>query len=694
MALRYAVGASPMTWDANTGTKWSTTSGGAGGSNPPTANDDVIIDANSPAVINVSGARVCRSLVTTAAKTLGSTGSISIGTSTVNGTTALSIDATTTWSLSGSITFVSTNATQLDITTNGKTLAAVTFNGAGGSWRLADSITCAAITLTAGSFDTNGQAVNGASFSSSNSNTRSLTLGSSTVTLSGGWVVNNATNLTLSAASSTIIQTGSSSSFAHGSVSSTSATFGALTMSGASVATLAAYTGSSFTTLTRTGTAASTNELVVNYNISVTTPVFTGNNAGANRLLVRSDTFATPRTITSTNAWTSCANVDFMDFVAAGAGSANISAITGLSGDAGGNSGFTFTSPATQTLSSNTAGNWSTRSWSGRMPLPQDDWTITAAFSGQTITVDTARLGKNGTWASSTGSAIWALSASAKASYGSLTLRSGMTTSGVGAFNFNARSGSYTLTTGGVTLTSPLVFVGGSGSNWGLGDALTTSNTITLGAGFAGLDSWNTNNFSITCTTFNVGFGVVLNIGSSTVSVTSTAATTAWSSASGAFTTINPGTSNIVISTASANTRIFAGGGKNYSTLTYTVTGSTGILTLSGDNSFSGGWNFSDSTNARLIKLTAGSNNTISTAVGLAISGSSGKLTTFDTTVAASPATITVSSGTVSADYLSLQDNTAAGSVPFYAGANSTDVSGNTNWIFSSPPSGNFLMFM
>ena len=43
------------------------------------------------------------------------------------------------------------------------------------------------------------------------------------------------------------------------------------------------------------------------------------------------------------------------------------------------------------------------------------------------------------------------------------------------------------------------------------------------------------------------------------------------------------------------------------------------------------------------------------------------------------------SSGNVAANFMSIQDSTATGGANWYAGANSTDVSGNTGWIFGSP---------
>ena len=49
MANRYWVGGT-ANWDATAGTKWATTSGGAGGAAVPTSADDVFFDAASGAV--------------------------------------------------------------------------------------------------------------------------------------------------------------------------------------------------------------------------------------------------------------------------------------------------------------------------------------------------------------------------------------------------------------------------------------------------------------------------------------------------------------------------------------------------------------------------------------------------------------------------------------------------------------------
>lgn len=55
---------------------------------------------------------------------------------------------------------------------------------------------------------------------------------------------------------------------------------------------------------------------------------------------------------------------------------------------------------------------------------------------------------------------------------------------------------------------------------------------------------------------------------------------------------------------------------------------------------------------------------------------------------AASAATLAITTGTVSCDYVVVKDNTASVTIPAYAGANGVLVSGTTNWNATAPPSG------
>jgi hypothetical protein len=85
MAARYWVGGTD-TWNNVAGTKWSATSGGAGGASAPVAADDVFFDANSGSGV-----------VTTAANATCLTANFTGFTGT--------FDAATNWTISTSLTF-------------------------------------------------------------------------------------------------------------------------------------------------------------------------------------------------------------------------------------------------------------------------------------------------------------------------------------------------------------------------------------------------------------------------------------------------------------------------------------------------------------------------------------------------------------------------------------------------------------
>jgi hypothetical protein len=168
-------------------------------------------------------------------------------------------------------------------------------------------------------------------------------------------------------------------------------------------------------------------------------------NSSINRVQILSGTLGTARTITVASG--TYANADFQDITFANGGSdLNLSAITGLSGDCGGNtiSGggtLTFTAAAAQTWSGTTSGNWSTNAWTTRVPLPQDNVTISSEFiTGQTVTSDMPRAGKSITWNNSyTGitKPKWAFPASSSISiYGSLVLDADMSMNVGSSANF------------------------------------------------------------------------------------------------------------------------------------------------------------------------------------------------------------------------------------------------------------------
>ena len=145
-----------------------------------------------------------------AVDTTGSYNSINLDGASIFGGLIYGTNTTPVTVTQGSATFVGN--TVATINTNGKSAAPnFEFNNTAGSWSLSGAFSSSySITVTAGTFNTNSFAVTVYSFSSNNSNTRSVTLGTSTITATGGttaWNFATTTGLTFSGASSTIVFT-------------------------------------------------------------------------------------------------------------------------------------------------------------------------------------------------------------------------------------------------------------------------------------------------------------------------------------------------------------------------------------------------------------------------------------------------------------------------------------------------------
>lgn len=679
MADRYWVGGT-ATWNSTDGTKWATSSGSAGGASSPTAADNVIFDAASTGTCTMASTSVCRSLDCN-----GFTGTIShpaatiltIGDATAGvGSRALRLSTGMTYTLGSTITssisFVSTSATVQTITTNAKLVGNLTFNGLAGSWRLADALTGGStlntqLIHTAGTLDTNGVAVSMGLFVGNGSAVRTLTLGTSLISFGSVGVAFNtssSTNFTITANTATVTFTGAGAN----------PSFGPTNFNGLSVvfsgAGACSFTGTpTFANLTRTATAVKTDSLSIAGNVTVTSALSLTGPSAINRLLVFSSVPGTSRTITAGSV--SLSNVDFADIT--GAGLAANAAWTGSSlGDAQGNSNITCDTPATQTHTASAGGNWSdVTKWTSRVPLPQDDVIVNAGTTG-TLTGDMPRLGKNvnltgfaGTFAPGTALV-----------YGGWINGSATLLSGTATLTFRGR-GSYSLVSSGVTWSCPLVF-DGLGGTWTLSDDLADSRAaaaITVTSG-----TLDTNGRTVTCTstsgTLVVNGGTLVTGASSFILNCSTG--TFWTVSSGS---VSGALCTITLSTASASIRTFAGGGQSYGTLTYIVAGSSGGLDITGANTFDT-INFSDASNARTLRFTAGTTTVVTAAWN--VNGTSGKLMTVDSITAATH-TLSKANGTVSSNYLSVKNSIATGGAAWYAGANSTDVSGNTGWIFAAP---------
>lgn len=695
-------------WVAGTGNwndatnHWSDSSGGAPGIGfSPTSSDNCIFDTNSNTTdtgytVTVNASATCLDFTMDGP---GSGANI-----TWAGSSSLSIyglmnliggSADITRSYTGTISFNATSGIKT-VDTNGVSLSSnVSFNGVGGSWQLLDSfdISNRAITLGNGSLDTNNQSVIASSSSgglvSTGTIVRSLTLGSSTITLGSGCVnFTDSTNLTLDAGTSTI-NCSAVTSFRGG-----GNTFYNVNLSSSSGSGIQPITGANtFNNLTINGSSNYTFGVSLGSDQTVN-GIFTANgNSSTVRLLVKSDTFGTSRTITAASATGS--NVDFQDITGAGVASWDLSAITGLSGDAGGNTSITFTTADTQYWIGDT-GNWSdSTKWSltsgggntGRVPLPQDDIVFDAnSFSSasQTITGNMYRLGKNITFAGDGSGAVlntptFLLNSVPNTIYGSLTFVSDMDVTSSQSLSLESRSSS-TLTTAGNALSS--LNINAFSGVYTLGDGLDVgNNTLTLNYGTFDANDFNVNagyfvSSGSNTRTLNMGSGVWELIRGGTV----------WNLSTTTGLILNEETSTIKFTDTSSDSKYFQGGDQTYYNFWSDGDTSTGGLYINGSNTFN---DFKDTgVVAHNIAFYNGTTQTVST---FNVSGTLGNLITLNSDNNSDTfALVKSGGGTISSDYLDIQHSVATPADTWYAGLNSTDnqlvAEAGSGWIFTEPP--------
>lgn len=671
-----------------TGGNWSATGTWVEGAVPTAADDVVCQVAGLSGNLTLDTTGNCRSVDFTNYTnnfSMNANQTLNVGTSTVNGTTAFKLVAGMLFTglTTSTLNFVSTSATVIDLTSAALTLpCAVTFNGAGGSWRLADAHTInGVVTLTAGTLNTNAKAVLSSTFSSSNANTRTLNQSGTTWTVNGingtVWDFTTNTNLTWTTTIATAIIASGSGVAATPCIVNTGgkSSSGDITMSGAGVVRLASTP--TMRNFTRTGTTAKTDTFISS---SFTcTGTFTCNgNSTTNRVLCQSNTIGTASTITA--ATVTVTNTDFRDITGAGAGSWNLAAITGNSGDCGGNTSITFTTAAPQTFQGTVSASWSTlATWTSRVPLPQDNVSVASAFSAaQTITADMPRLGANIDFTGTTGNVVWAWT-SAITLYGSLTLVAAQNTptSGGTSIIFEGR-GSHTIRTHGISIPG-----GGTGvAIQGFGGTYTVQDNWTMNASWQLINgTFDANGFNMTAFAFNSSNTTTrtLTMGTGTWTATTTSTATAFNFTSVTGLTFSGSNAPLVISGIGSGTRTFATGGLTFFTLTYTVAGSTGPLVITGAGTFAA-ITFSDASNARTLTLPA---STTTTATVFTVAGTTGKLMTVNSSTPGTAATISSISPHVA--FVTFTDITATPTAQQWDDSNGgTDGGGNTNINFAN----------
>jgi hypothetical protein len=322
-----------------------------------------------------------------------------------------------------------------------------------------------------------------------------------------------------------------------------------------------------------------------------------------------------------------------------------------------GTGGFTRNQAATATMVFGTTGGSTTNA---------PNLTVNAGAS--TLTITTSSYFKNVDF---TGSTCTVTAANFNIA-GNLTLASGGTYTGLSPTFLSSQ----TFSSIGKTLGN--FSVNGTGITVTLGDALTSgsTNTFTLNAG-----TFTAANFAVSTGAFSSSNSNTrtLNMGSGTWTLTGSAANV-WNTSTTTGLTFNPSTSTISMISASA--KGFTGGGLTYYNLNQ---GGAGALSISGSNTFN---DITNTVQPATVSFTAGTTQTVS---NFSLSGTAGNLITIDSATPGAQFTLSKSSGTVTAQRLSIKDSNATGGANWYA-TDSTNTSNNTGWIFNNT-NGMFALF-
>jgi hypothetical protein len=676
-------------WEGGTGnwsdtTKWCTTdtnpcSGSTGGLPGTTDNCKFTANSNTTAytvTLNTTG--TCLDL-TWALPSASGVPTFSMGTNNIS--VAGSLTAITGMSFSGGnniVSFTST-ATGKTITSNGVTFVTTnfTFNGTGGGWTLQDNLTMThptgaggQVAVLAGTLNTNAKTVSLYNLQST-SGTRTLTFDNSTFNIDGvagsPWNVTTTGTLTFSATGSTINYSGGTAATQTNFVTGGS-TYGAINITATGTVVLAP-SNSTIKNFSYTSTTDKRDNLQFNslWSIGASGSLTIAGNSSVNRAFVTSNGIGTQRQVTVPNTATvTLTNVDFQDISSGG----TFGTWTGTSlGDCLGNTGVTFDGSTTQTYAGGT-NNWSTAAaWTSRVPLCQDDVVVNTTTAG-TLTGDMPRLGRNINFTSFTRTFSHSI---ATASFGNLTLSSGMTLSETNNWGFSGR-GAQTFTTNGKTF-SQTIFFNGPGGTYTLQDSFIYGALSGVSIQVLSGASLNANGFDVGMFGMTVNTTGTLTMGSGTWNLNATVGTP-WSYIAG---TLVPGTSTIKILGASGSANLtFGGGGKTYNNLWWSDTAATGTLIVTGANTFN---DFKvDGTTGRTVQFPASTTNVFST---FTVSGSSASnKISLTSSTPGTPATLSKSSGLVFSRFLTVQDSTATGGATWVA-CSSTSVSGNSGWKFT-----------
>lgn len=271
------------------------------------------------------------------------------------------------------------------------------------------------------------------------------------------------------------------------------------------------------------------------------------------------------------------------------------------------------------------------------------------------------------------------------ACYGNATFSSAMTVTITGSgdpsakLEFAGGSANRTLNPAGKSL--PNVSVNCAGYSVTLAGPLTSAdpNGLALVAG-----TFDASSHNVSVRKFAQSAGTTLNMGSGAWTITGTAGTSAadWSVNSGA--TLNKQAARLTFS-VTGTAPIFAGGGKSYPPLTLAGSSAGANVNIAGSNSFDDFRN--EIYFSYTITFAGGTTNTFSK---WSLLGSAGKTITITSSGTHYLAAV---SGINAGDYLSLNNSSASPANYWFAGSHSSNVIGNSGWLFRDGPGGSGLFF-
>lgn len=553
MADRYWVGGTAA-WDGAAGTKWSATSGGAGGASVPTSVDDVYFNASSTGTCTIS-------IGNTGAKSINCTGFS--GTLTGGSTVGLTVAGSVTLSSTMSFTFagVITITATATITSASKDFSHLTINGAGITVTLADALLSGFdLTVTQGTFNTGGYSVTRRNLASTGTLARSIVLNNSNVTLSGSAPIDftTNTNLTFNAGTSTITCSNSGPSLIGGLDDDASNTSGVT------------FNNVSFTSTAGTGVisisgkntfnnlsfvAASTagyNTINLNSVQTINGIFSTSGTAGNRRVYFRGGQTTGLSKNLIVNGTPSLIDADFSDILVSG----SAAPIGGTRiGNLGGCTGINFTPSRIVYWTFVGSLTWNQNAWSDTptgspntdfYPLPQDIATFTNSVSVGTVSISSSVLRIGNIDMSARTSAMTISVTSNTTVFGNWINGSGTGLSGTSTLTFAGRN-TQTITSAGKSFPYPITIDSLNGSVE-LADAITLGSSFVITNGTFNTKGFNVTGTSITSTNNNPR-SIILN--NSTITLSGT-----FTSSNVSNLEFNSGTSSFLFTHSSNNTAI------------------------------------------------------------------------------------------------------------------------------------------